>query len=175
MEPRQLAARGDARERARLLPRVGREEEGDLVHPGAPRLDRLAVELERAARAAAAFERHREAGARKPEVRELPLDGARQALTPAGARRREGERGLAIAGQRLRRPRRQLVGAAGVVLELRELRADLGPAGEDGGDVAAVALRQALDHRQAVLDRVETPGLGLEAAEPARERARDLR
>ena len=115
----QLAARGDLREGARRLARVGREPEDDLVGAGGVEGDRVAVELDRRLVGPAA------AGRRRPRTRRpgsrgcaAPRRGAAEPLGRArrardsvrGGERDHGEQprvvGLApgaLAGQALRR------------------------------------------------------------------------
>ena len=129
---------------------------------------------QRAAGAAAPFERHGEARAGEPEILELPFDPLGQRPPPLLAGGGERQRRLAIGGEGGGDLRRQLVAVVVVPFELGELGRDLGAPGEDRAGIAAVLAEQALDGGQPLLDEVEPRRIGLQAVEPVAQRARRL-
>ena len=130
----------------RRLPRVGREQEDDLIDAVAAEVDLLglpavAADHQRAAGAAAPLERHAEPGAGEPEILELPLDPLGQRPPPRRAGGGERQRRLAVVGEGGGDLGLQLVAVVGVPFELGELGGDLGPPGEHGARVRRRCLR----------------------------------
>ena len=168
LDPRELAARRDLRERTGRLARVRREGERHRVDSGGPERDGLASRRERARGIGPAGDLDREGRAQEREVREVRLDGLPEPGRRRRARLREPERLLAVGRERLLRGILGLPQGAFEVGELVALPAEGGAPLDHLGERRTVLALELREGVQPLDDEREARGIGFQLLEVAR-------